>query len=403
MKTKTIKDNIAISFAVMALFAVIFVSVLGTCFGLKNVASALDLVITPDNSLTTVLPLDSTDNKGNMIYYSNTPLTYDSADYTTLNRIATDLSNYNQSNIVGSNSTTTNYEQVLVMYLADVFYVLAATINNSGSIISSPTLGDVSLSTSKALVTLSLRYYYRPSGVSFWQLRLDMQGVAIPLLDSRSHDVLDNTTDLRQYNRTYLVKTSGIKFDTDVSGYYGLPLDAYGVLVGVGSPAYFSANLERGVAKYSDVPADYSPTFRTYGFGMEQGLVTEINTLLGKYFAFGVQTSTVVNDSTMYESGYNAGVGSMQDYVEQQQNYWYNKGKDESATSAYNAGYNAGVEDAGNYTFFSLIGAVIDAPVSAFKSMFNFEVLGVNLTSFFMAMLTASAFIIIIKIAMGGK
>lgn len=401
--SKSIKDNIIIAFAVMSLFAVIFVSVLGTCFGLKNVASALDLVITPDNSLTTVLPLDSTDNKGNMIYYSNTPLTYDSTDYTTFNRIVTDLSNYNQSNIVGSNSTSTSYEQVLAMYLADVFCVFGATINNSGSIISSPTLGDVSLSTSKALVTLSLRYYYRPSGVSFWQLRLDMQGVAIPLLDSRSHDVLDNTTDLRQYNRTYLVKTSGIKFDTDVSGYYGLPLEAYGVFVGVGSPAYFSANLERGVVKYADVPVEYSPTFRTYGFGMEQGLVTEINTLLGKYFAFGVQTSTVVNDSTMYESGYNAGVGSMQDYVEQQHNYWYNKGKDESATSAYNAGYNAGVEDAGNYTFFSLIGAVIDAPVSAFKSMFNFEVLGVNLTSFFMAMLTASAFIIIIKIAIGGK
>ena len=56
-----------------------------------------------------------------------------------------------------------------------------------------------------------------------------------------------------------------------------------------------------------------------------------------------------------------------------------------------------------NYTFLSLIGAVIDAPISAFTGMFDFTLLGVNLRSFILAMLTLAIVIVLIRIALGGK
>lgn len=52
----------------------------------------------------------------------------------------------------------------------------------------------------------------------------------------------------------------------------------------------------------------------------------------------------------------------------------------------------------GEYSFFNLISAVIDAPIQAFTSLFNFDLLGINLTSFFLALLSVAVFIAIIRL-----
>ena len=67
----------------------------------------------------------------------------------------------------------------------------------------------------------------------------------------------------------------------------------------------------------------------------------------------------------------------------------------------YNTGYAEGVAAAGDYTFFGLISAVIDAPISAFSALFNFEILGMNMRSFVLSLLTAVVLVAVVRFFMG--
>lgn len=69
----------------------------------------------------------------------------------------------------------------------------------------------------------------------------------------------------------------------------------------------------------------------------------------------------------------------------------------------YELGFMEGKSQGGNYTFTSLIGAVFDAPIEAFRGLFNFEILGTNMQGFVLALLTLSVIIVVIKYALGGK
>ena len=69
----------------------------------------------------------------------------------------------------------------------------------------------------------------------------------------------------------------------------------------------------------------------------------------------------------------------------------------------YELGFQEGKAQGGNYTFTSLIGAVFDAPIEAFRGLFNFEILGTNMQGFVLALLTLSVIIVVIKYALGGK
>lgn len=110
----------------------------------------------------------------------------------------------------------------------------------------------------------------------------------------------------------------------------------------------------------------------------------------GIYYSNGTQqyvlasSLTPVDSSYYYQNGYNDG---------------YNTG----FNNGYNSGYSIGEENAGNYTFFSLISSVIDAPIKTLTGLFNFDFLGVNLWSFFTGLFTLALIILIIKLALGGK
>lgn len=56
-------------------------------------------------------------------------------------------------------------------------------------------------------------------------------------------------------------------------------------------------------------------------------------------------------------------------------------------------GFQEGLEK--NNSFYSLFSAIIDVPIKAFTSLFNFEIFGQNLTNFFLALIT---FAVVIKI-----
>lgn len=61
-------------------------------------------------------------------------------------------------------------------------------------------------------------------------------------------------------------------------------------------------------------------------------------------------------------------------------------------------GYNYGVEQANVYTFEKLLTNVIDVPIRAFTSLFEFDILGVNLAGFFFGLLSVCAVIAVIKL-----
>ena len=69
----------------------------------------------------------------------------------------------------------------------------------------------------------------------------------------------------------------------------------------------------------------------------------------------------------------------------------------------YDLGYNEGSSTGGAYSFSNLLGAVFDAPIEAFRGLFNFEILGTNMQGFVLALLTLSVIIVVIKFALGGK
>ncbi len=90
----------------------------------------------------------------------------------------------------------------------------------------------------------------------------------------------------------------------------------------------------------------------------------------------------------------------LRDFANEQYNAGLDQGRINGYNDGYNAGYDDGISDTNQYTFSNLLGAVIDVPVNTFTNLFNFEIFGVNLTSFFLALLTFSLIIAIVKVFM---
>lgn len=78
------------------------------------------------------------------------------------------------------------------------------------------------------------------------------------------------------------------------------------------------------------------------------------------------------------------------------------KGENIGYEQGYNKGYQQGVEDTPvKYSFLGLLTAVVDGPFQVFYDMFNFELLGYNMTSFFLALLSACVVLAVLKVILG--
>lgn len=69
--------------------------------------------------------------------------------------------------------------------------------------------------------------------------------------------------------------------------------------------------------------------------------------------------------------------------------------------AGYDRGYTAGLAAGGNNNFMSLIAAVVDAPIKAFTSLFGFDILGFNMKTFVLSILTAALVVAIMRFFMG--
>ena len=104
-----------------------------------------------------------------------------------------------------------------------------------------------------------------------------------------------------------------------------------------------------------------------------------------------------LDDNQMFQNGFNQGY--QQGYVSgdsEGYNTGYSAGKNEGYDIGYTTGYNEGLTAENDYTFLNLFTSVVQAPVDIFKSMFDFEILGFNLSHFLTALLSVGLIIAIV-------
>ena len=119
------------------------------------------------------------------------------------------------------------------------------------------------------------------------------------------------------------------------------------------------------------VPANYTINYTEYSaFVMDE--------IVG--WSYSSTTDTILNG---YQAGYDLG---------------YLNGNLQGENIGYNKGYAEGVDDANNYTFKSLITSVIDVPINAFRSLFNFDLLGFNMANFMLSILTLGAVLAVVRL-----
>ena len=125
------------------------------------------------------------------------------------------------------------------------------------------------------------------------------------------------------------------------------------------------------------------------------GFAAAYNTMTG----MSVFASASSNYYGGYSDGFNSGYesGRLDGYFQ---------GVDSTASQkyqeGYSAGYSAGLNVAEKGDFFNLFSALIDAPVSVFSSLLNFDILGFNMRNLVLSLLSVALVISAIRLFSGG-
>lgn len=197
-------------------------------------------------------------------------------------------------------------------------------------------------------------------------------------------------------------------------------------------------NIRNGSFK---VTANYDKDTNVYQFTVPDNKLFLLNENYNKAYdtfrSYIVQQdykkTKVPSDNALYLNGYQS---ASKDFY----NNGYNDGVAVGEKSGYNKGftagdaqgYNRGVEVGGNYSFLGLFGAIFDAPIQAIfggtttlpagttitdkngntttllssatvkrAGLLNFEIMGVNLSGFVLALFSLSILVVVIKFALG--
>lgn len=197
-------------------------------------------------------------------------------------------------------------------------------------------------------------------------------------------------------------------------------------------------NIRNGTFKVS---SNYDKDTNVYKFTVPENklflLNDNYNTAYDTFRSYIVQqdykNTKVPSDNALYLNGYQS---ASKDFY----NNGYNDGVVAGEKSGYNKGftagdaqgYNRGVEVGGNYSFLGLFGAIFDAPIQALfggtttlpagttitdkngntttllssatvnrAGLLNFEIMGVNLSGFVLALFSLSILVVVIKFALG--
>lgn len=114
------------------------------------------------------------------------------------------------------------------------------------------------------------------------------------------------------------------------------------------------------------------------------------------------QSNSNIADNEYYNQGYQTGkLDGFNNGYSVGESEGYNNGYNSGYNIGFNTGYSEGSEDSNQYTFLNLVSSTIDAPLTYFQSLFNFELLGVNLQGFLMALFTLCVIVTIVKLCLG--
>ena len=136
-------------------------------------------------------------------------------------------------------------------------------------------------------------------------------------------------------------------------------------------------------------------------FKIDEGKYPENLQVRSLVLGFGRASDTlqgvVMVQSGQYQNGYTNGYND--GFAD---NDSYSKGYVAGRDFGYNNGYNAGLaEGSAENGFAGLLFAVIDTPVKAFSSLLDFEILGVNMKSFVLSVLTLALFVVVVRWLLG--
>lgn len=172
------------------------------------------------------------------------------------------------------------------------------------------------------------------------------------------------------------------------------------------NPTWFvSANLT--IDNLSIYLYDFSGASPYFTFSDSSPLISEqfTNSCWGYSFALqDLNNWSDLSNDVYYNNGYNEGFkGGKTEGYSTGKTEGYSNGFAEGKKNGYDIGYNEGVNAGQDYSFSALFGAVFDVPIQAFKGLFNFEIFGVNMTSFVSSLLALCVIVVIVKICLGGK
>lgn len=137
----------------------------------------------------------------------------------------------------------------------------------------------------------------------------------------------------------------------------------------------------------------YNPAWGGWMNGMQPEILIQSNQYVSNEFYEWFQANlTMLNGYDSYLEGYNQG-------YEQGKADGYEEGK----TQGYNQGYYEGAADAGDYSFLNLLTAVVDAPITVFVKLLDFEILGWNMTTVVISLLSVALIVTLIAYFSGKK
>lgn len=110
--------------------------------------------------------------------------------------------------------------------------------------------------------------------------------------------------------------------------------------------------------------------------------------------------NSIYNDGELFKAQYNT--SSNENFIN-----GYNQGLKDGQKQGYSNGYSVGLNDGmKDNTIFNIFNGVLNiamVPVNFFLSIFNFEILGINMAGFVSALLTISIIIYLLRLIKGSK
>lgn len=117
-----------------------------------------------------------------------------------------------------------------------------------------------------------------------------------------------------------------------------------------------------------------------------------------KQFIYSDRSYFLTSEATT-QTAYNLGYkdGQRDGFAEGEQ-VGFEDGYSKGQAYGESVGFNKGVASANDYTFLGLMGAVVDAPITALSGLLNFNILGFNMLNLFYGILTLALILFVVRL-----